>query len=145
MHFHEFFFHDGILAITKPFHELFLFSRWNSGYHEAFPRTFSFFHDGILATTGTFKGNTFSGYQHSMNMATLRQFAPLSEKSLACLFPLQCKALPKTHEVFVGSPSFPMLGGIRKTDRIPKHENETRQQARIRLPEWFSAVTMCFM
>jgi hypothetical protein len=50
----SFFFHDGILAITKPFsrtlsfftmefwlsrslfHELFLFSRWNSGYHEAF-------------------------------------------------------------------------------------------------------------
>jgi hypothetical protein len=60
-----FFFHDGILAITKPFsrtffftmefwlsrslsHELFLFSRWNSGYHEAFLMNFFFFHDGIL-------------------------------------------------------------------------------------------------
>jgi hypothetical protein len=59
---HEFFFfHDGILAITKPFsrtfsfftiefwlsrslsHELFLFSRWNSGYHEAFHTNFSSF------------------------------------------------------------------------------------------------------
>jgi hypothetical protein len=55
------FFHDGILAITKPFsrtflfftmkfwlsrslsHELFFFSRWNSGYHEAFLTNFSFF------------------------------------------------------------------------------------------------------
>jgi hypothetical protein len=61
-----FFFHDGILAITKPFsrtfsfftmefwlsrslsHELFLFSRWNSGYHEAFLTNFFFLHDGIL-------------------------------------------------------------------------------------------------
>jgi hypothetical protein len=31
------FFHDGILAIRKPFFTNFsLFSRWNSGYHEAF-------------------------------------------------------------------------------------------------------------
>jgi hypothetical protein len=62
-----FFFHDGILAITKPFsrtfsfftmgfwlsrslfHKLFLFSRWDSGYHEAFFTNFFFFHDGILA------------------------------------------------------------------------------------------------
>jgi hypothetical protein len=58
----SFFFHDGILAITKPFsrtfsfftmefwlsqslfHELFfLFSRWNSGYHEAFLTNFFLF------------------------------------------------------------------------------------------------------
>jgi hypothetical protein len=49
---------DGILAITKPFsrtlHELFLFSRWNSGYHEAFFMNFFFFHDGILAITKPF-------------------------------------------------------------------------------------------
>jgi hypothetical protein len=61
---HNFLFHDGILDITKPFHELFFFtmefwlsgslftnfsfSRWNSGYQEAFSRTF-LFHDGILA------------------------------------------------------------------------------------------------
>jgi hypothetical protein len=55
-----FFFHDGILAIREPFsrtfsfftmefclsgslsHELFLFSRWNSGYHGAFHTNFSF-------------------------------------------------------------------------------------------------------
>jgi hypothetical protein len=67
-----FFFHDGILAITKPFsrnfsfftmefwlsrslsHELFLFSRWNSGYHEAFLTKFFFFHNGILAITKPF-------------------------------------------------------------------------------------------
>jgi hypothetical protein len=72
-----FFFHDGILAITKPFsrtfsfftmefwlsrslsHELFLFSRWNSGYHEAFLTNFLFFHDGILAITKPFS-RTFS-------------------------------------------------------------------------------------
>jgi hypothetical protein len=52
-------------------HELFLFSRWNSGYHEAFSRTLSFFmmefwllrslftnpfffHDGISAITKPF-------------------------------------------------------------------------------------------
>jgi sulfur relay (sulfurtransferase) DsrF/TusC family protein len=64
---HElFFFHDGILAIRKPFSRTFLFSRWNSGYQEAFLTNFSFFtmlfclsgslshelfffHDGILA------------------------------------------------------------------------------------------------
>jgi hypothetical protein len=40
---HElFFFHGGILAITKPFIRTFLFSRWNSGYHEDFSRTFLF-------------------------------------------------------------------------------------------------------
>jgi hypothetical protein len=72
-----FFFHDGILAITKPFsrtfsfftmefwlsrslsHELFLFSRWNSSYHEAFLTNFFFFHDGILAITKPFS-RTFS-------------------------------------------------------------------------------------
>jgi hypothetical protein len=72
-----FFFHDGILAITKPFsrtssffamevwlsrslfHELFLFSRWNSGYHEAFFTNFFFFRDGTLAITKPFP-RTFS-------------------------------------------------------------------------------------
>jgi hypothetical protein len=67
-----FFFHDGIVAITKPFsrtfsffmmefwlsqslfHELFLFSRLNSGYHKAFFTNFFFFHDGILAITKPF-------------------------------------------------------------------------------------------
>jgi hypothetical protein len=29
-------------------HELFLFSRWNFGYHEAFLTNFFFFHDEIL-------------------------------------------------------------------------------------------------
>jgi hypothetical protein len=61
-----FFFHDGNLAITEPFswtfsfftmefwlsrslsHELFLFSRWNFGYHGAFLTNFFFFHDGIF-------------------------------------------------------------------------------------------------
>jgi hypothetical protein len=69
-----FFFHDGILAITKPFsrtfsfftmgfwlsrslsHELFLFSRWDSGYHEAFLTNFF---GGILAITKPFS-RTFS-------------------------------------------------------------------------------------
>jgi hypothetical protein len=43
-HSHELlFFHDGILAIRKPFTRTFLFSRWNSGYQEAFHTNFSFF------------------------------------------------------------------------------------------------------
>jgi hypothetical protein len=68
---------DGILAIGKPFsrtfssftlelwlsrsllHELFLFSRWNSGYHEAFLTNFFSFQDGILAITEPFS-RTFS-------------------------------------------------------------------------------------
>jgi hypothetical protein len=72
-----FFFHDGILAIKEPFsrtfsfftmefwlsrslsHELFLFSRWNSGYHEAFLTKLFFFHDGILAIMKPFS-RTFS-------------------------------------------------------------------------------------
>jgi hypothetical protein len=64
----RFIFNEGILAITKPFHELFFFtmefwlsrslfmnfsfSRWNSGYHEAFSRTV--FYNGILAITKPF-------------------------------------------------------------------------------------------
>jgi hypothetical protein len=41
---HElFFFHDGILTIRKPFSRTSLFSRWNSGYQEAFLTNFSFF------------------------------------------------------------------------------------------------------
>jgi hypothetical protein len=45
---------DGILGhnllLSRAlFHNLFFFSRWNSGYPEAFLTTFSFFHDGILA------------------------------------------------------------------------------------------------
>jgi hypothetical protein len=66
-----FFFHDGISAITEPFsrsfsfftmefrlsrslsHEVFLFSRWNFGYHGAFLTNFFFFHDGILKTRDT--------------------------------------------------------------------------------------------
>jgi hypothetical protein len=39
------FFHDGILAITKPFTN-FSFTWWNLGYHEAFSRNF-LSHDGI--------------------------------------------------------------------------------------------------
>jgi hypothetical protein len=41
---HEpFLFHDGILAIMKPFSRTFYFSRWNSGYEEAFLTNFFFF------------------------------------------------------------------------------------------------------
>jgi hypothetical protein len=72
-----FFFYDGILAVTKPFsqsfsfftmefwlsrslsHNLFLFSRWNSGYHEAFLTNFFFFHDGILAIMKPFSRTFF--------------------------------------------------------------------------------------
>jgi hypothetical protein len=58
----SFFFHDGILAITEPFHEFFFhmvesrlsrslftnfsFTSWNLGYHEAFSRIF-LSHGGI--------------------------------------------------------------------------------------------------
>jgi hypothetical protein len=42
-HTNFFFFHDGILAIRKPFRRALLFSRWNSGYQEAFARPLSFF------------------------------------------------------------------------------------------------------
>jgi hypothetical protein len=45
---------DGILGhnllLSRDFfHNLAFFSRWNSGYQEAFFTNFSFFHDGILA------------------------------------------------------------------------------------------------
>jgi hypothetical protein len=39
--FHEFFFHSGISAISKPFSWIFL-SQWNLGYHEALFLNFSF-------------------------------------------------------------------------------------------------------
>jgi hypothetical protein len=59
---HELFvFHDGILAITKPFSRAFSFPRWNFGYHEAFlTNFFLFFHDGILAITKPFSRTFFS-------------------------------------------------------------------------------------
>jgi hypothetical protein len=38
-----FIFHGGILAIRKPFSRTFLFSRWNSGYQEAFLTNFFLF------------------------------------------------------------------------------------------------------
>jgi hypothetical protein len=69
-------FHDGILAIKEPFTWTFSFSRWNSGYQEAFHTNFFFFmmefwlsrslshelflfHDGILAIKEPFT-RTFS-------------------------------------------------------------------------------------
>jgi hypothetical protein len=42
------------------FHELFLFSRWNFGYHtKPFLTNFFFFHDGISAITEPFLTNFF--------------------------------------------------------------------------------------
>jgi hypothetical protein len=70
------FFHDGILAIRKPFtltflfftmelwlpgslsHEIF-FSQWNSGYQEAFSQIF-ISHDVISATTEPFHEFSFT-------------------------------------------------------------------------------------
>jgi hypothetical protein len=91
--FHElsFFFHIGILAITKPFSRtFFLFPQWNSSYHEAFLTNFLsfstmefwlsrslshelsfFFHNGILAITKPFSRTFFlfsqwnSGYHEA--------------------------------------------------------------------------------
>jgi hypothetical protein len=52
---HElFFFHNGTLAITKPFSQTLSFSRWNFGYHEAFFANSFIFHDGISAITKPF-------------------------------------------------------------------------------------------
>jgi hypothetical protein len=55
-----FFFHDGILAVTKPFSRTFFF------FHDGilaitkpFSRTFFFFHDGILAITKPFSRTFF--------------------------------------------------------------------------------------
>jgi hypothetical protein len=42
--------HDGIQAITKPFHKLCFFSRWNSGYHKAFFTNFFFLTMEFLKT-----------------------------------------------------------------------------------------------
>jgi hypothetical protein len=57
---HELFFHDGILAITKPFSWTFFF------FHDGilaitkpFSRTFFFFHDGILTITKPFSRTFF--------------------------------------------------------------------------------------
>jgi hypothetical protein len=75
----SFFFHNGILAITKPFSRtFFLFSQWNFVYHEAFLTNFLsfftmefwlsrslshelsfFFHNGILAVTKPFSRTFF--------------------------------------------------------------------------------------
>jgi hypothetical protein len=49
----------GFRLSGSPCHELFLFSRWNFGYHGAFLTNFFFFHDGISAITELFS-RTFS-------------------------------------------------------------------------------------
>jgi hypothetical protein len=51
-----------------------LFSRWNSGYHEAFSRTFLFFHDGTLAITKPFS-RTFFLFFHDGIMAITKPFS----------------------------------------------------------------------
>jgi hypothetical protein len=49
------FFHDGILAITKPFTRTFFFLHDGIlAIMKPFTQTFSFFHDGILAITKRF-------------------------------------------------------------------------------------------
>jgi hypothetical protein len=53
------FFHNLVWLLRSLSHELFLFPRWNSGYHEAFLTNFFFFHDGIMAITKPFS-RTFS-------------------------------------------------------------------------------------
>jgi hypothetical protein len=64
------FFHDGILAIKKPFSRTFLFSRWNSGYQGAFLMNFSFFMmefwlSGSLSHELFFFSRWNSGYQEA--------------------------------------------------------------------------------
>jgi hypothetical protein len=63
----SFFFHNGILAITN-----FLFSQWNSGYHEAFLTNFPFFHNGILAITKPFSRTFFF---HDGILAIMKPFS----------------------------------------------------------------------
>jgi hypothetical protein len=53
-----FFFHDGILAITKPFSRTFFFHDRILAIMKPFSRTF-FFHDGILAITKPFSRTFF--------------------------------------------------------------------------------------
>jgi hypothetical protein len=91
--FHKLFlFHDGILAITKPFTRTFLFSWWNFGYHEAFHMNFSFFtvefrlslslsheffffHGGILSITKPFTDFSFTWWNLDYHEAFLRIFS----------------------------------------------------------------------
>jgi hypothetical protein len=89
----SFFFHNGILATTKPFSRaFFLFSQWNSGYHEAFLTNFLsfftmefwlsrslshelsfFFHNGILAITKPFSRTFF--FFHNGILAITKPFS----------------------------------------------------------------------
>jgi hypothetical protein len=84
-------FHDRILAITKPFTRnfsfftmefwlsrslhtnFFLFSRWNSGYQEAFHTNFFLSHGGISAITEPFT-QTFFFFFHDGILAIRESF-----------------------------------------------------------------------
>jgi hypothetical protein len=54
-------------------HELFLFSQWNFGYHEAFLANFFCFHDGILAITKPFSRTFF--FFHDGILAMTKPFS----------------------------------------------------------------------
>jgi hypothetical protein len=70
------FFHDGILAIKEPFPRTFLFSRWNSGYQEAFLTNFFLFHDGILSIRKPFSQTSF--FFHDGILAIRKPFSRTS-------------------------------------------------------------------
>jgi hypothetical protein len=69
------FFHNLVWLLRSLSHELFLFPRWNSGYHEAFLTNFFFFHDGILAITKPFSRTfSFSRWNSGYHEAFLTNF-----------------------------------------------------------------------
>jgi hypothetical protein len=72
---HElFFFHGGILAITKPFTRTFLFSRWSSVYHEAFHMNFSFFMVEFWLSRSLFTNFSFTRWNSGYHGAFSRVF-----------------------------------------------------------------------
>jgi hypothetical protein len=92
--FSQIFLHDGILAVTKPSHELFFhtmefwlsrslltnfsFTRWNSGYYEAFSRTFLSY-NGFLAITEPFHELFFFTMESRLSQSLFTKFLYMLE------------------------------------------------------------------
>jgi hypothetical protein len=106
------FFHDGILAIAKPFIRTFFFlSRWNSGYHESFhTNIFSFLHDGILAITKPFIRTFFflsrwnSGYHEAFHTNFFLSHARISQNARG-----KTRFIYITKSIYIGSISLKTL------------------------------------
>jgi hypothetical protein len=122
---HElFFFHDGILAIMKPFHEFFFhtvesrlswslftnsfFTQWNLGYHRAFSRFF-LSHSGISSITEPFHEFFFHPVESRLSRSHFTNFSFFTMESTKCTIWGKTLFIYITKSIYIGSTSLKTL------------------------------------